>query len=226
MRRLKATNKKLIIVALCAILLSIVCSGFATFAMIRLAKTHDQLVAMEKKATSLAIELELKDAELAMMTDQFISVCDENKDLRYANETLGKNTTSLLEVNKSLSEDNVALLEQANGYKAAAEEYAERSELYDKYSYAILRKDGSKTDITYDQLRTAESLMEETGVDVDLMLSMIMVESNGKEKAASKTSTARGYGQFLKGTGEFDYEKLLHKGNYDHSYALNGDTNI
>ena len=55
-----------------------------------------------------------------------------------------------------------------------------------------------------------------------------MTESGGKENASNPASTARGYGQLLKGTGKFVYENLQGnaKGSYSHQYAYNGDMNI
>lgn len=225
-KSLRATNRTLTIYLITTIAICIGITACAIYGMSKFMEMSNQIETLQAENQMLQEEISARDAELAMMKDQYIDLYDENEILRSNNEELGVKVQSLVEVNDTLSQENENLLIQADEYKAAAEEYAERSELYDKYSYAILRKDGTRTDITYDQLRSAETLMEEKGVDVDLVLSMIMVESNGKEKAQSATSTARGYGQFLKGTGKFVYEELMEAGNYSHNYALDGDTNI
>ncbi len=125
-----------------------------------------------------------------------------------------------------IDEQNKSLVTSNQEYYERICTYEEREELFDKYEYAIMRKDGSRTDLTYDQIKTVETLADEKGVDTDLIFSIVMTESSGKEKASNSTSTARGYGQILSGTGEFVYTKLMKAGKYDHSLALDGDTNL
>jgi soluble lytic murein transglycosylase-like protein len=55
-----------------------------------------------------------------------------------------------------------------------------------------------------------------------------MVESRGTKTAANSVSTARGYGQLLKGTATYVYETIMKngKGSYNHSMAFDGNLNI
>lgn len=120
--------------------------------------------------------------------------------------------------NKKLAEENEKMYSDLNKYE-------KRSELFDKYEYAIYH--GKKrTSFTYSQLELAEEIMEEKGMDANLLLAIAMTESGGNEKSQSTSSTARGFGQFLSGTAKFVYEDLMKAGAYNHDYALNGKTNI
>ena len=122
------------------------------------------------------------------------------------------------EQNKELSKENKQMHDDLNKYE-------KRSELFNKYEYAVYN--GKKrTSFTYSQLKLAEDIMKEKGIDTNLLLAIAMTESGGNETASNSGSTARGYGQFLRGTGKFVYEDLMNAGTYDHNYALNGYTNI
>lgn len=190
-------------------------------------RIHQSNIQLSEQNSSLQLDLDMKSAELDLMKDSFVTVSNDNDKLTEENETLKEKTKDLLQISDELSEQNVALMDQVSVYMDAVEEYEQRSELYDKYSYAIVRDNGTRTDITYDNLKTVEQLEEEKGVDADLLLAMVMTESNGKEKAQSAISTAKGYGQFLNGTGKFVYEELLDNSDtYTGNKALDGDTNL
>lgn len=135
-------------------------------------------------------------------------------------ETLDSEVSSLVTDNKSLAMQYDELLGKYNGL-------ASREELYDKYEY-VVTYGGKRTDVTYSQIKMAEDLMLENNYDPHILLSALMVESRGDETAKNPKSTARGYGQFLAGTGKYVYEDMMEngKGTYDHSMALNGNTNI
>ena len=126
--------------------------------------------------------------------------------------------TELDSQNKKLAKENKQMHKDLNKYE-------KRSELFNKYEYAIYH--GKKrTSFTYSQLQLAENIMKEKGMDANLLLAIAMTESAGNEKSENSSSTAKGYGQFLSGTGKFVYEDLMKAGTYNHSYALNGSTNI
>lgn len=123
------------------------------------------------------------------------------------------------------------LADQINEQNELIASYEEREELFDKYEYAIIRTDGTRTDIKYSELNTLISLVEEKELGdsvIDLVLSLSMTESQGTEKAANPESTARGYGQILAGTGKMVYEKFMGNGSgsYNHDYAFNGEINL
>lgn len=225
-QRLKSRNRTLRRLVLA---LSVFCVMLTTVTVISvktMVKANQESQTLEERYNELQAIFEAQTDEIKLMKSQYIDLYDENTEVLEENEYLATSVLSLTDAMYAMEEQNVQLLDQSMIYKEAVEEYQEREELYDKYSYAIIRNDGSRTDITFDQLRTAEDMMTENGLDPDLLLSIVMVESNGKEKAKSSISTARGYGQFLKATGKFVYENLMKAGTYDHSYALNGDTNI
>ena len=141
------------------------------------------------------------------------------------------NTTiaELTEISEELDEQNKALVKSNEEYYTELSELREREELYDKYEYALVNTSNKRTDITYDQLRTLEDLVAESDIcDEDLILSWVMTESSGREKAKSATSTAKGYGQFLDGTSKFVYTKLM--GNpiseWSPNIAYDGETSL
>lgn len=126
-----------------------------------------------------------------------------------------------------MQEQDKKLVETNKEYLSQLSVLQQREELYDKYDYAIKRiDDGTRTDITYEQLINLEEEAEKRGIDTDLVLSIVMVESDGVETAKSSQSTATGYGQFIYDTGKFVYEDLLHQGTYNSTVALNGNTNL
>ena len=204
-------------------ILSITCLIFTSYFLMKFYKENKEL---KEDYQSVSDLYDLTSSELDMMKDNYVDLYTENESNIQELASIKESVQPIMEINETLSEQNQQLIEQADTYKAAVEEYQHRNELYDKYSYAIVRKNGSRTDLTYDQVETIESLSQEKGIDTDLVLSILMTESNGKEKASNPTSTARGYGQILANTGEFIYEKLLKRGNYDHSMAFNGDLNV
>jgi hypothetical protein len=129
---------------------------------------------------------------------------------------------------KSLVQDNKNLAAQYDKVMGKYKVLAKRKELYDKYQYVVMYS-GKRTDVTYSQIKTAAQLMQEKGYDPNILFSTIMVESRGNSKAANSSSSALGYGQFLRGTGKYTYETLLGNGKntYNHSsMALNGSINI
>ena len=139
------------------------------------------------------------------------------------------NTTiaELMEISEDLDEQNKSLVSSNEEYYEELTEFREREELYDKYDYALYNRSDERTDITYDQLRTLEDLVEDSDIcDEDLILSVVMTESNGVENARSSTSTAKGYGQFLDGTSKFVYTSLLGESGWTSNVALDGTTNL
>lgn len=155
----------------------------------------------------LALSLAGKDSQIKTLSSsasEFKSVVDE----------LDKQNASLLKENKKIAKE--------------LDKFKQREELYDKYEYAIYNKAGKRTDLTYDQIKTGEQLMKEKDMDPNALFGILMTESGGVETASNSTSTARGYGQLLAGTGKFIYENLQGnpKGSYNHSYAYDGDMNI
>lgn len=121
------------------------------------------------------------------------------------NDTIGE----LSDISLELDKENKKLLKQIRKQNKRIKKFQKRQELLDKYEYALYQ-DGSKTDITFDQLITLEKLLKKSKIkDQDLILSWILAESGGDETCTSTISTAKGYAQFLDGTSEFVYVNLM-----------------
>lgn len=132
--------------------------------------------------------------------------------------------------NQDLLEDNQNLAREFDELNNDYEELSEREELYDKYEFAIIRSNHTRTDIRYEDFKHLEEIAAEEGISqdgIDLCLSFVMNESNGLEKAANASSSARGYGQLLSSTGRFCYTTLMGHSSYNHEViALDGPTNL
>lgn len=143
----------------------------------------------------------------------------ENKELA---DTANDLISTTNEINSQLKE----AISANKSMKKEIKVYKEREELYNKYEYVIYDDSGNRTDITYDEIKYAEDLMNEKGYDPDLLFGIVMVESSATRNAKNSSSTATGYGQILAGTGKFVYEDLMNAGAYSHSYALDGKKNL
>lgn len=105
--------------------------------------------------------------------------------------------------------------------------FRNRKELYDKYSY-VISINNIRTGINYSTIALGEKLMKERGINPHMLFGLIRLESAGNPKTTNSKSTARGLGQFLKGTGKWVYEDLLGngKGSYNHDMAFDQNINI
>ena len=101
-----------------------------------------------------------------------------------------------------------------------------RSELYDKYSYAILDETNQRTMLTYEEIKYGEQLMLDKGYDPDLLFGTIMVESRGNPEAINTSSGATGYGQFLDSTAEYVWVDLMGNDSYSSEIMKDGMKNI
>ena len=160
--------------------------------------------------------------------NDYIELSDNYTSLSDSFTKIAEQNVALIDSMDKLDAQNLSLVQSNEQYYQDLQKFTTRSELYDKYEYAILDNQNQRTDITYDQLQTAEDLCEKNGVDIDYLLSTIMVESNGISSAKSKISSATGYGQLINGTAKYVYEVLMEngKGTYNHSMALDGDLNL
>lgn len=167
---------------------------------------NNQVIALNTEFEALQKEYDYVFQELSSMSETINSLI---------------NISSILdEENSKLKIDNIELL-------SVIDVYQEREELFNKYEYALYDTAGKRTDITYEQLPTLEKLIEESCIpDTDLILSMVMTESGGKEDAINSKSMAKGFGQFLDPTSKFVYTKLLNKDGWSSAVALDGDTNL
>lgn len=212
---IRSYQKALLIMALITI---VAISGAITF----VAKTSNKV----SEYNTLEANYEELKVQYASLYEEYSNMYDEYKENIATAASYEQIISGMNEMIYTLDQENKSLASSNQQYFETIQLYEEREELFDKYEYAITRTDGTRTDLTYEQLSNVEELAEEQGVDVDLVLSIVMTESNGVEDAKSSRSTAKGYGQILDGTGEFIWENLLDNGTYKSSYALNGDYNL
>lgn len=132
----------------------------------------------------------------------------------------------LISISNQLDEQNKSLVESNQQYYEELEMFKEREELFNKYEWAMYNEQG-RNDITFEQLSTLQELVADSEMnDENLILTIIMTESRGIEKAKSSKSTAKGYGQFLDSTSKFVYTDLLNKSGWSPNVSLDGDINL
>lgn len=193
---------------------------------IQLVKSHAQSSALLDQVHELQDTNKSLNEKLQNTNADVVSISNEAIVLQSQNKVLSDSISGMKNTIDKLDTSNAKLIKDNKSLDKKLKKFESRAELYDKYEYAVYDKAGKRTDLTYSQIKTGEELMKAEGIDPDLLFGMIMTESGGDETATSSSSTARGYGQFLAGSGKYVYEKVLHLGTYSHSMAYNGDTNI
>lgn len=171
---------------------------------------------------------ELKQ-EIVRVSEEYENIieaknCDiEEREIDIA--SLNRTINHLGEVINEMDDQIVQISNINKGYVDELNMLRNRSELYDKYEYAILYK-GERTDLTYAEIELGEQLMIEKGLDPNLMFGTIMVESKGKTDIVNKTSGATGYGQFLNSTARWVWTDLMGNKNYHSDLRKDGTANI
>lgn len=120
---------------------------------------------------------------------------------------------------------NVVYDELDKQYTELAESKEADFNVLKKYWYVLKyasRDSGLKTA----DLLHLEETCKEQNVNPHLVLSLMSVESDFQVGATSKTSTARGLGQIIRGTGKFTYTSLMGNSSYNHDQAFNAQTNM
>lgn len=212
-RRLQEENinlKFLLVISMTIMCMAVFGCGFLGFRMINL--TNNSIVQNREinilKETNNKISVDYK-----IMVEHYDNFVD--------------NIATLTSISEELDQQNKQLKAENIEYFSDLKELTKRDELFDKYDYAIKDKYNNRTDITYDNLRNLEDLMDDSIIhDTDFILSIAMTESGGREKAANPASTAKGYGQFLDGTSKMVYTDLLGKTGWHSGVALDGMTNL
>lgn len=185
------------------------------------------LVSISYIKNNNAHELKELKSKYNSLVEDYNEITLENAAYKETNDAYEETIRNMNGLIIDMQEQDEKLVETNHEYLSQLSVLQQREELYDKYDYAIKRiDDGTRTDITYDQLINLEEEAKKRGIDTDLVLSLVMVESDGVETAKSSQSTATGYGQFIYDTGKFVYEDLLHQGTYNSTVALNGNTNL
>lgn len=89
-------------------------------------------------------------------------------------------------------------------------------DLIEQYNYALYDTMGNRNDITLNMLKFIITKCTTKNLDPDLVLGIIMVESEGHSEATNLYTGAAGLGQFISDTGEFVATKYLNI-QYDHN---------
>lgn len=130
-----------------------------------------------------------------------------------------------------LDEQNSELVSALKTNETELDEFKEKEELYDKYDYALVRDDNTRTDIDYSDIKTLEELAAEEGLGEDavaLVLAISRNESQGYADVKNSTSSAAGLCGLLKSTATYSYEVLLGygSGSYKFEYVYDSLTNL
>ena len=175
--------------------------------------------------------------DLTVASEKYDTLMADNQSLIAENQSLSSTyndavliLSDVSEIAYQLDQQNRTLNDDLNDALAKIKQYESREELFDSYEWALFRKDGSRTDISYNDIVTLEELVDEKDLSddtVDLVLAMAMTESNGNANARNISSSAVGLGQFLSGTGRFVYTSLMGNDVYNHQEtASNSETNL
>ena len=175
--------------------------------------------------------------DLTVASEKYDTLMADNQSLIAENQSLSSTyndavliLSDVSEIAYQLDQQNRTLNNDLNDALEKIKQYESREELFDSYEWALFRKDGSRTDISYNDIVTLEELVDEKDLSddtVDLVLAMAMTESNGNANARNVSSSAVGLGQFLSGTGRFVYTSLMGNDVYNHQEtASNSETNL
>lgn len=175
--------------------------------------------------------------DLTVASEKYDSLMADNQSLIAENQSLSSTyndavliLSDVSEIAYQLDQQNRTLNDDLNDALEKIKQYESREELFDSYEWALFRKDGSRTDISYNDIVTLEELVDEKDLSddtVDLVLAMAMTESNGNANARNISSSAVGLGQFLSGTGRFVYTSLMGNDVYNHhETASDSETNL
>lgn len=172
---------------------------------------------------NLSDKLESTQSKLSNMVDVSMSLVTDYSE---AENQLKEVSTAAV----TLSNQDQKLKAELQKQDTTIKKYEERAELFDKYEYALIRSDGTRTDITYKDIYTLQDLISKKGMNddtLDLVLALAMNESNGKSNSKNSKSTAAGFGGILEGTGDFIYTDLMGNESYNHyKVAMDGTTNL
>lgn len=175
--------------------------------------------------------------DLTIASEKYDTLMADNQSLIAENQSLSNTyndavliLSDVSEIAYQLDQQNRTLNDDLNDALEKIKQYESREELFDSYEWALFRENGSRTDISYNDIVTLEELVDEKDLSddtVDLVLAMAMTESNGNANARNISSSAVGLGQFLSGTGRFVYTSLMGNDVYNHQEtASDSETNL
>lgn len=175
--------------------------------------------------------------DLTVASEKYDTLMADNQSLIAENQSLSSTyndavliLSDVSQIAYQLDQQNRTLNDDLNDALEKIKQYESREELFDSYEWALFREDGSRTDISYNDIITLDELVDEKDLSddtVDLVLAMAMTESNGNANARNISSSAVGLGQFLSGTGRFVYTSLMGNDVYNHQEtASDSETNL
>lgn len=175
--------------------------------------------------------------DLTVASEKYDTLMADNQSLIAENQSLSSTyndavliLSDVSQIAYQLDQQNRTLNDDLNDALEKIKQYESREKLFDSYEWALFREDGSRTDISYNDIITLEELVDEKDLSddtVDLVLAMAMTESNGNANARNVSSSAVGLGQFLSGTGRFVYTSLMGNDVYNHQEtATDSETNL
>ena len=175
--------------------------------------------------------------DLTVASEKYDTLMADNQSLIAENQSLSSTyndavliLSDVSQIAYQLDQQNRTLNDDLNDALEKIKQYESREKLFDSYEWALFREDGSRTDISYNDIITLEELVDEKDLSddtVDLVLAMAMTESNGNANARNISSSAVGLGQFLSGTGRFVYTSLMGNDVYNHQETeSDSETNL
>ena len=175
--------------------------------------------------------------DLTVASEKYDTLMADNQSLIAENQSLSSTyndavliLSDVSQIAYQLDQQNRTLNDDLNDALEKIKQYESREKLFDSYEWALFREDGSRTDISYNDIVTLEELVDEKDLSddtVDLVLAMAMTESNGNANARNISSSAVGLGQFLSGTGRFVYTSLMGNDVYNHQETeSDSETNL
>ena len=177
-------------------------------------------------------ELTSKDTKIDELEKTNSQLLVDNVDLSTKFTELSSDFKSLSDTVVEINDENIALSATCEDQAETLKEYQEREELYNKYEYAIIRQeDDSRTDITYEDIKTLEEIASEKGMSndsVELVLAIAMNESSGFADSKNSDSTASGLTGLLNGTAKYIYESYMGNGSGSYQYVdiFDPETNL
>lgn len=167
----------------------------------------------------------------SVLEEKLAQTEDINRVLADSSKEKDDTIEKITKVAAELDSQNKELVTTLDTQNEELESLREREELYDKFEYALVREDGSRTDITYENIKSLYELAKEYDLGSDavkVVLAISMNESQGYKDVKSSQSTASGLAGLTAATAKYSYETLLGNGanTYKKAYVFDGEKNL
>lgn len=170
--------------------------------------------------------------EMKTLNTSIISLQEENaslkKALKESNEALVNISNNLAIKEKELTKAQQQISSRHNRIPIHKVETVSTEYNFKPYYYAMQATKYNKYFISEKDMSTILEWSNKYNLDPNLVIGVMWVESRFYPKAKSRTSSASGYGQFIRATGEWTHNYLLkRKEKYDHTvHPFNPDYSI